>query len=521
MERISSLARLPALAQVMVLGLRDLHAGLNQRTATVALGAVALLSALLYWWGFVQPFALLDHYERPLLHLHNFVKVKPSTHWLLVSAFLGQGALYWLGWRAAQRASGRLAWGVVLGAAALFAGLLLWMYPFGAADLFDNVLHGRVLGVYGGNPFTQPPAAFPDDPLLAYVAWPKSTSAYGPGWEALAGLTAWLVGDGILANVFAFKLLAGSFLVASVAIVAVILRRTAPERALAGVLLLAWNPVILYETFGNGHNDMSLVVWILAAAWALVHRRYTLAILALVVGALFKFIPLLMLPAAGLIALRDQSGWRQRLRFLLLTGSAAVVLVVAAYWPFWADAGVLSIERRARLYTTSLPAVAVAAVSPVVDAGEAAQGVAVAAALITAVWALWQGVLAWRDRSWLSFPRAAFKVLIFYLLFTCLWFQQWYAVWPLGVAALLPPGHAARLAALFGYTALAKQLVFEPLWLWVRPLPPKSWRELRLGPAVMLIPWLYVLCWAWLVRRRSQPADTQSATGDTVVMSDE
>ena len=67
----------------------------------------------------------------------------------------------------------------------------------------------------------------------------------------------------------------------------------------------------------------------------------------------------------------------------------------------------------------------------------------------------------------------------------------------LGVAALLPAGHAARLAALFGYTALAKQLIFEPLWLWQRPLPLKAWRELRLGPAVMALPWLYLLALGW------------------------
>jgi hypothetical protein len=85
-------------------------------------------------------------------------------------------------------------------------------------------------------------------------------------------------------------------------------------------------------------------------------------------------------------------------------------------------------------------------------------------------------------------------------LLTCLWFQNWYAIWPLGLAALLPAGFELRLAVLFSFAALAKPLIFEPLWLWQRPLPPKPWRELRLGPAVMLLPWLYVL-YAWLQPR--------------------
>ena len=76
-----------------------------------------------------------------------------------------------------------------------------------------------------------------------------------------------------------------------------------PPRALAGTLLLAWNPLILYETLGQGHNDVAMLFWVLACAWCLARRRYTLAVLALVAGALFKFVPLLLLPAAGLIAL--------------------------------------------------------------------------------------------------------------------------------------------------------------------------------------------------------------------------
>ena len=74
-----------------------------------------------------------------------------------------------------------------------------------------------------------------------------------------------------------------------------------------------------------------------------------------------------------------------------------------------------------------------------------------------------------RDASWLSFPRAAFAILVFYLLLTCLWFQNWYAVWPLALAALFPPGYEVRLAVLLGYAGLAKPLIFEPLWLWQRP----------------------------------------------------
>ena len=422
----------------------------------------------------------------------------------------------WAGEPPGKRA-GVLAWLIVASGSVAYAFLLLGMYPFDAADIFDNIIHGRILGVYGGNPFVQAPAAFPQDPFTRYIAWNHSVSAYGPGWELLAGLTARLAGNGVLANVIMFKLLGGVFLAGSIVLVAVILRRKAPQRALAGVLLLAWNPVVLYETVGNGHNDIAMVFWVLLAVWALSQRRFTLAILALVTGALFKFIPLLMLPAAGLIALRDLPGWRARGRYLVVTGAAVLVLVWLVYWPFWQGSRILTIDRRMQLYTASVPAMVDELLRTVLPAQAVDYWVALVAAMVTAVYACWEGLHAWRNRSWLSFPTATYRIMMFYLLLTCLWFQQWYALWPLGIAALLPPGHAARLAALFGYTALSKQLVLEPLWLWIRPLPPKAWREVRLGPAVMTIPWLYVLLlWSTSRLRRSyHQANQASHLGDS------
>lgn len=481
--------------------LQDLRSQSANTVAVAQLAGIAGLSALLYWLAFVDPYSLFDLYQRPRLELYQLSKDNPMARWLLVIAFLAQGALYWLGWRLAQRTQGRTAWIVVVGGALIFGTILLFMYPLDAADIFDNIMHGRILGVYRANPFRQVAAQFSNDPFYRYMAWRRTPSAYGPAWETLAALTARVAGNGIIANVVAFKLLTGTFLAASVGVVAAILRRIAPRRALAGVLWLAWNPVILYETLGNGHNDIVMVFWMLAAAWALLRRRYTLAILFLLVGALVKFMPLLLLPAAGLVALRDLPGTRARLRFLVMAGVSALVLVALAYGPFWYGIETLGIHRRTRLFTASLPAVGYALLQPRVGTYRAASAVGIVAASLAALFAFWQGGRAWRDRSRLSFVQATFNILMFYLLLTCLWFQQWYAVWPLAIAALLPPGQAIYLAMIFGYAALlSKHLVFGPMLFWIRPLPPKSWLELRFGPAVLGVPWLYALFVLWQSR---------------------
>jgi hypothetical protein len=130
--------------------------------------------------------------------------------------------------------------------------------------------------------------------------------------------------------------------------------------------------------------------------------------------------------------------------------------------------------------------------------------VALIAAGVMAIFALAQGLRAWRDRSALSFARSAFYILMFYLLIACLWFQQWYAIWPLGFAALLSPGHSARLGALFSYTAQTKPLIFAPLFLWVRPLPPASAIEPWFGPLVMAIAWAYAAFAIWAAFKQSR-----------------
>jgi hypothetical protein len=477
-------------------------------TGVILLAGLAGLSLFIYVWLFVRPYNLLEWYEQPKLTLRPFTQDDPSALWWLVWAFLVQGGLYWLGWWLALQLRSRAAWLIVLSGALAFSVALLFLYPLDAADIFDNIMHARIFGVYGANPFREVAKQFAGDPFYPYVAWQRTPSAYGPIWETLAGGVARLAGDGIIANVLAFKLLNSLFLALSISLVAVILRRIAPDRALAGVILLAWNPVVLYETIGNGHNDIAMAIWLLAAAWAILKRRYTLAVLALLTGALIKFIPLLLIPVAVLMALRHLSDLRARLRFLVSTSLAATVMIVAAYGPFWYGLEGLGLGRRTELFTASLPAAMRAWLYLTWGIKDMGWAIGLAAAGLTTLFVLWQSRRIWADPSWLNFAQVSFNILIFYLLVTCLWFQQWYAIWPLVFAALLPPGHAPRLAVLFSYAAMSKHLIFGPLLFWPRPRPSRAELELVFGPAVLLLPWLYALLAWWLVQQSKSKNDT-------------
>jgi hypothetical protein len=95
------------------------------------------------------------------------------------------------------------------------------------------------------------------------------------------------------------------------------------------------------------------------------------------------------------------------------------------------------------------------------------------------------------SQTWLVPIKAATFILLIYLLFTCLWFQAWYTLWPLALAALLPEGETGRIAVLLSYSALWKTIIFDFFLYTSNPLPPRIWRESLLGPATLGVAWGY------------------------------
>jgi alpha-1,6-mannosyltransferase len=464
----------------------------------LSLTSLAILNAFNYGFVFISFASLLTLYQKPRLNLYTLTQGGIPGLGRIILAFLVLGLAYWQGWRITRSIQGKTAWAVVLGGSLVSGILLSFMYPFGASDIFDNILRGRILAVYGGNPFLPATSQFATDPFYEYVAWKGWPSAYGPGWETMAALAARLAGNGVVANVLAFKMLPGAFLCASLGLVALTLRKKAPQHALPGTLLLAWNPIVLFETWGNGHNDMAMVFWMLVAALALSRRRYTLATLALVAGALVKFIPALLIPLAVAMALGNLRPLRQRLTFLASAGFLSILLVFCAYYPFWNGVKVLNVEGRTRLYTSTLPStIYYFLLNQGWTKEKAATIVSQGAFSLTVAFMVWKSWKVWKTPSFEKTTEAAVQILLFYLLVTCLWFQNWYSLWPISLAALLKPGPTRRMALLAGFATLSKPLGIGPLLFWPSPRLSQPWLEIWFTLGVLGLPWLYWLFSNW------------------------
>jgi hypothetical protein len=460
--------------------------------------ALGGLSLFIFWAGLLVPYNLFTLRLAPLVNTASLTSDKPLAQAGFVFTLAALSGVYYLAWRAcragARASSGRqprALWAALL-TSVLAANLaLLWLYPIDAADIFD-IDRGRITARYGGNPFYETPRAHAQDPFFQFVAWPDYTSAYGPLWELMAAGAARLAGEDRLANVVAFKLLNLAFYFGCVGLIAAILLRHAPERALQGVCLFAWNPLVIYETAANGHNDIVMVFFILLGIWAVLRGRFTWAALALLAGALIKFIPLLLLPVAVAVSLRALPTGRARLRYAVFTSLAAGLTTAVLFVPFWRGGDMLAFQRRATLFTTSLPAVAQAGLQPALGVDASQKTVAAVATLLIGAAVLYHTWRAWRGIGWLAPVQASAHILLFYLLIACLWFQAWYALWPLALAALLPEGAVARTIVLLSYAAAWKTVVFSFFLYRGGPLPSRLWRESLLGPITLGLAWLYV-----------------------------
>ena len=135
--------------------------------------------------------------------------------------------------------------------AIFFAVTLVAMYPIGAADIFNYVFYSRMLVKYGANPLAVPPKVFASDPFYSHVLWMHSPAPYGPLWLLLTVPGTVLAGNELILNLFLMNALTAVFFLASAFVIYLILRRLEPAYALAGTLLFAWNPLVLFEAAGN------------------------------------------------------------------------------------------------------------------------------------------------------------------------------------------------------------------------------------------------------------------------------
>jgi hypothetical protein len=164
-------------------------------------------------------------------------------------------------------------------------------------------MYGKIAATYHANPYVATPADFAGDAVAAFVGpkWFDTPSVYGPLWVQVSAIVVRVV-DSVGGVIVTFRLIAIGASVATLVVVARVVRRVRPDREAFALAALGLNPVVLFQSAASGHNDLLVALSIAVALALVVARRDLLATAALAVGTLIKAtasIPLLLLVVAA------------------------------------------------------------------------------------------------------------------------------------------------------------------------------------------------------------------------------
>ena len=319
----------------------------------LSVGLVGLTSLVLYVFFFLRPYPLLVHYAVPLLDLGKLTDRSVAAAREFAVVFLLLFALCYLAYLLCRRFSSR--WGLLLVFLfALLCGLaLVFVYPITAADVFEYIAYARIAVFHGTNPHLYMPADFAGDPFMLYPAWPHITSPYGPLWTHLSVPIGVLGGPSLLTYLLLFKSLALGVHLLNSGLIYAILMRWRPPYALAGTVLYAWNPLVLFESVANAHNDGLVIFFILLAVYLHLRGKFALALPVATCSFLVKLPTAVLVPLFFVAAWKTLGGRAARLRVLSVGVLLSVALVVLLYAPLWEGRATLGWLGRGDLFTSS------------------------------------------------------------------------------------------------------------------------------------------------------------------------
>jgi hypothetical protein len=422
------------------------------RVGATCVAGVALAGVL--WLTYSGPFPLSEFCARNrptwVLGLFDTPRYTAVTGPVYLASMLALTGLYLGALRLAPGIGGRVVAALLLiGGPLLFVAVLMPGYPLLSNDIFKYVFDGRIMAVYGENPFLRVPADYPDDRFYDLVYWKAVVNAHGPIWRVLEAASAQVGGERCVDAILAMKLWPTLAYLATTGVLFLVLRSICPNRALTGTIAYAWCPLVLLEALQNGHNDVVAALPVLLALWAARSERWRLAMVLVAVGFLVK--PLAAAAGPVLLVAAWRAGPSAR-RETVVGGVLGALVVVLAYAPFFGGLSTFQGLERGSIFSASPAELVVIGLEgagwPLDRAMAVARAVSAGAFVglsLVALWGLWRGQL--------SLASALTVVLLLYLLVGSQWFNPWYLLWLVPLAVIAPDRPIRILAVTFALVA--------------------------------------------------------------------
>jgi hypothetical protein len=333
---------------------------------------------------------------------------------------------------------------LVLGLPVLYSLLWLPTVPVFSSDVFSYIAHGYVRVGLDANPYAVDSAAVAASPIgaeLASYGWRPvfPPTPYGPLVTHLETGLVRLAGGDVRLAVLLFKLAAVAASLAAAGLIRWILGMVRPRDRDLGTVAYLWNPAVLVEVAGEGHNDALMAALVLLALGLTLRRRVAVAVLAMTAAALTKYLPLLLVPLQLGYWWSGPERPRRLAGRLAMGAVAGLVVTVVLLAPFWRGTATFTGLRESGRagHTGSTQTVVVEVLSRLVGESPALRVVAVTAAAALLFLAL---VLALRVPDADALLRRSALVMVVALVIAGPAYWPWYVVLPVALLALTPHG---------------------------------------------------------------------------------
>ena len=332
---------------------------------------------------------------------------------------------------------------VAFGFPVVFSLCWLLVSPVFSSDVFAYIAHGYVDVELGDNPYlvhSSAVAVSPLGPELMSYGWRPVHPAtpYGPVLTHLETAIVWLSGADVRLSMLLFKLVAVASSLGVAAVIWMILDRVRTQDRDLGTLAYLWNPAVLVEIAGEGHNDAIMTLLALGAVLLVIGRHVVAGAVTMTAAVLTKYVPVLLAPALLSYLWRGAKD-KQSLLWRMAAGAVAgATMAVALYASYWAGqetfSGLWSSGRAG--HTGSTQTVLVEVLSRVVGEQSALRVVSVVATATIVSLAV---VIAFRVRTAADLLRGTAVLMVLYTLLSPAYWP-WYAVLPIAFLALVPRG---------------------------------------------------------------------------------
>jgi len=383
---------------------------------------------------------------------------------------------------------------------------LLFGNPHQSIDALTYVAHGYLGNLPDANPYITAAASVEDTDFgrqLASFGWlpVHGPSPYGPLWTHIEVVASAISGSASAA-LLTVKALVVAASMGSAALIWKILGRVRPEDQLLGTLVYLWNPVIVVEFAAEGHNDALMVLCVLLSLALTVSARPAMSIVALMLGVLVKYLPLMLLPAQAIYLWRTERSRSRLLGGLFLGLVIGLVLTVALYSPFWAGLRTLDAVRFQGQPAIS-PSPSGLLYSYLLRSFSPDEAARFALLILGVLFVEFVLILSWRIRGFNGLLQACAGIALAYVLVASAEYWPWYAAFPLALLALAPRGIFLFAAVVISLCSRLVAPVSVLLTRGVISVETAVISKMAIGVTLPLATVALLYLWRW--RRRGMP----------------